>query len=115
MSKEERRIVSYHEVGHALVSALQKHSGAGPEDHHCSKDHGCFGICYECSGRRKYLSTKKELEARLVELMGGLQQRGRSFLKLLLPVLLTISSRPPTWARAVVTSTACLKIRSYGS
>ena len=53
MSKEERRIVSYHEVGHALGQCPAETFRAGPEDHHCSKDHGCFGICYECSGRRK--------------------------------------------------------------
>ena len=47
MSKEERRIVSYHEVGHALVSALRKHSE--PVQKITIVDHGRSRICYECA------------------------------------------------------------------
>ena len=40
MSKEERRIVSYHEVGHALVTALSEEYGAGAEDHDRTENYG---------------------------------------------------------------------------
>ena len=42
MSKEERRIVSYHEVGHALVSALQKHSEPVQKITIVPRTMGCF-------------------------------------------------------------------------
>ena len=71
MSKEERRIVSYHEVGHALVSALQKHSEPVQKITIVPRTMGALGYIMNVPEEEKYLSTKKELEARLVELMGG--------------------------------------------
>ena len=71
MSKEERRIVSYHEVGHALVSALQKHSEPVQKITIVPRTMGALGYVMTGPEEEKYLSTKKELEARLVELMGG--------------------------------------------
>ena len=71
MSKEERRIVSYHEVGHALVSALQKHSEPVQKITIVPRTMGALGYVVNVPEEEKYLSTKKELEARLVELMGG--------------------------------------------
>ena len=71
MSKEERRIVSYHEVGHALVSALQKHSEPVQKITIDPRKMGAMGYVMNVPEEEKYLSTKKELEARLVELMGG--------------------------------------------
>ena len=71
MSKEERRIVSYHEVGHALVSALQKHSEPVQKITIVPRTMGALGYVMNVPEEEKYLSTKKELEARLVELMGG--------------------------------------------
>ena len=71
MSKEERRIVSYHEVGHALVSALQKHSEPVQKITIVPRTMGALGYVMTVPEEEKYLSTKKELEARLVELMGG--------------------------------------------
>ena len=71
MSKEERRIVSYHEVGHALVSALQKHSEPVQKINIVPRTMGALGYVMNVPEEEKYLSTKKELEARLVELMGG--------------------------------------------
>ena len=71
MSKEERRIVSYHEVGHALVSALQKHSEPVQKITIVPRTMGALGYVMIVPEEEKYLSTKKELEARLVELMGG--------------------------------------------
>ena len=71
MSKEERRIVSYHEVGHALVSALQKHSEPVQKITIVPRTMGALGYVMNVPEEEKYLSTKKELEARPVELMGG--------------------------------------------
>lgn len=71
MSKEERRIVSYHEVGHALVSALQKHSEPVQKITIVPRTMGALGYVMNVPEEEKYLNTKKELEARLVELMGG--------------------------------------------
>ena len=71
MSKEERRIVSYHEVGHALISALQKHSEPVQKITIVPRTMGALGYVMNVPEEEKYLSTKKELEARLVELMGG--------------------------------------------
>lgn len=53
MSKEERKIVSYHEVGHALVSALQKKFRTGAEDYHCAPNHGSAGLRDACAGGGK--------------------------------------------------------------
>ena len=96
MSKEERRIVSYHEVGHALVSALQKHSEPVQKITIVPRTMGALGYVMNVPEEEKFLNTKKELEARLVELMGAARQR-RLYLRLLLPGLPTISSRPPIW------------------
>ena len=71
MSKEERRIVSYHEVGHALVSALQKHSEPVQKITIVPRTMGALGYVMNVPEEVKFLNTKKELEARLVELMGG--------------------------------------------
>ena len=63
MSEEERKIVSYHEVGHALVTALQKKYRAGTEDHDRSENDGRAGVCdADIRKKRSYLNTKKELE-----------------------------------------------------
>ena len=71
MSKEERRIVSYHEVGHALVSALQKHSEPVQKITIVPRTMGALGYVMNVPEEEKYLNTKKELEARLVGLMAG--------------------------------------------
>lgn len=71
MSKEERWIVSYHEVGHALVSALQKHSEPVQKITIVPRTMGALGYVMNVPEEEKFLNTKKELEARLVELMGG--------------------------------------------
>ena len=71
MSKEERRIVSYHEVGHALVSALQKHSEPVQKITIVPRTMGALGYVVDVPEEEKYLNTKRELEARLVGLMAG--------------------------------------------
>ena len=64
LSQEERRIVSYHEVGHALVSALQKITIV-------PRTMGALGYVMQVPEEEKYLNTKAELEAMLVGLLGG--------------------------------------------
>ncbi len=66
MSQEERRIVSYHEVGHALVSSIAERMRTGTEDYNRSTYHGSTWLCNADSGRRKILNTKKELQAMIV-------------------------------------------------
>ena len=59
LSKEERRIVSYHEVGHALVSALQRDGRTGAEDHDCSANNGSARLCDACAGGREVLKQQE--------------------------------------------------------
>ena len=61
MSKEERRIVSYHEVGHALVSALQKHSEPVQKITIVPRTMGALGYVMNVPEEEKFLNTKKEL------------------------------------------------------
>ena len=71
MNQEERRIVSYHEVGHALVSALQKHSEPVQKITIVPRTMGALGYVMNVPEEEKYLNTKKELEAMLVEALAG--------------------------------------------
>lgn len=71
MSKEERRIVSYHEVGHALVSALQKDAEPVQKITIVPRTMGALGYVMHTPEEEKYLNTKKELKAMLVGMLGG--------------------------------------------
>lgn len=71
LSKEERRIVSYHEVGHALLSALQKDAEPVQKITIVPRTMGALGYVMQVPEEEKYLNTKKELEAMLVGLLGG--------------------------------------------
>lgn len=71
MSQEERRIVSYHEVGHALISALQKNSEPVQKITIVPRTMGALGYVMHVPEEEKYLNTKAELEDRLVGLLGG--------------------------------------------
>ena len=66
LSKQERRIVSYHEVGHALVNALQKDSEPVQKITIVPRTMGALGYVMQVPEEEKYLNTKKELEAMLV-------------------------------------------------
>ena len=70
MSQEERRIVSYHEVGHALVSALQKDAEPVQKITIVPRTMGALGYVMQVPEEEKYLNTKKELEAMLVGYAG---------------------------------------------
>ena len=71
MSSEERRIVSYHEVGHALVSALQKDAEPVQKITIVPRTMGALGYVMQTPEEEKYLNTKKELEAMLVGFLAG--------------------------------------------
>ena len=71
MSQEERRIVSYHEVGHALVSALQKDAEPVQKITIVPRTMGALGYVMQTPEEEKYLNTKKELQAMLVGLLAG--------------------------------------------
>ena len=71
MSKEERKIVSYHEVGHALVSALQKNSEPVQKITIVPRTMGALGYVMHVPEEEKYLDTEAELRDRLVGLLGG--------------------------------------------
>lgn len=71
MSKEERRIVSYHEVGHALVSALQKDAEPVQKITIVPRTMGALGYVMQTPEEEKFLNTKKELEAMLVGALAG--------------------------------------------
>ena len=71
LSKEERRIVSYHEVGHALVTALQKHTEPVQKITIVPRTMGALGYVLQTPEEEKYLNTKKELEEKLVVYLSG--------------------------------------------
>ena len=71
MKQEERKIVSYHEVGHALVSALQKDSEPVQKITIVPRTMGALGYVMQTPEEEKFLNTKKELQAMLVGMLGG--------------------------------------------
>ena len=88
LSAQERRIVSYHEVGHALVSALQKDAEPVQKITIVPRTMGALGYVMQVPEEEKYLNTKKELEA--------MQQRNW-YLTLSQPGQPMILSRLPRW------------------
>lgn len=71
LNKEERRIVSYHEVGHALVSALQKDAEPVQKITIVPRTMGALGYVMQVPEEEKYLNSKKELHAMLVGYLAG--------------------------------------------
>lgn len=71
MNAEERRIVSYHEVGHALVSALQKDAEPVQKITIVPRTMGALGYVMQTPEEEKFLNTKSELNAMLVGLLAG--------------------------------------------
>ena len=71
MGPEERRIVSYHEVGHALVAALQKHSEPVQKITIVPRTMGALGFTMQMPEEEKYLNSKEELWDMIVGLLGG--------------------------------------------
>ncbi|MCR4589344.1 MAG: ATP-dependent zinc metalloprotease FtsH [Lachnospiraceae bacterium] len=71
LSKEERRIVSYHEIGHALVSALQKNSEPVQKITIVPRTMGALGYVMQVPEEEKYLNSEAELRAILVTTLAG--------------------------------------------
>ena len=71
LNAEERRLVSYHEVGHALVSALQKDSEPVQKITIVPRTMGALGYVMNVPEEEKYLNTEKEIRAMLVEFVAG--------------------------------------------
>lgn len=71
LNKEERRIVSYHEVGHALVSALQKDAEPVQKITIVPRTMGALGYVMQVPEEEKFLNSKKELHAMLVGYLAG--------------------------------------------
>ena len=71
LSKEEKKIVSYHEVGHALVTALQKHAEPVQKITIVPRTMGSLGYVIQAPEEEKYLMSKEELNARLVTFLAG--------------------------------------------
>ena len=71
MSQEERKIVSYHEVGHALISALQKNSEPVQKITIVPRTMGALGYVMQTPEEEKYLNSKQELLDSIVMALGG--------------------------------------------
>ena len=71
LSKEEKKIVAYHEVGHALVAAIQKDAEPVQKITIVPRTMGSLGYVIQAPEKEKYLMSKEELNARLVTLLAG--------------------------------------------
>ena len=71
LGKEEKKIVAYHEVGHALVTALQKDAEPVQKITIIPRTMGSLGYVMQAPEEEKFLMTKNELNARLVTLLAG--------------------------------------------
>ena len=71
LSQEERRIVSYHEVGHALITALDKNAEPVQKITIVPRTMGALGYVMQVPEEEKYLNTKAELQSMIVGFLGG--------------------------------------------
>lgn len=71
LGKEEKRIVAYHEIGHALVAALQKNSEPVQKITIVPRTMGSLGYVMQVPEEEKYLMSKDEILTRIVSLFGG--------------------------------------------
>lgn len=71
LSDKERQVVAYHEIGHALVAALQSHSAPVQKITIIPRTSGALGYTMQVDTGDKYLLTKEELENKIATLTGG--------------------------------------------
>ncbi len=71
LSKEEKRIVAYHEVGHALVTALEKHAEPVQKITIVPRTMGSLGYVMQVPEEEKYLMSKDDILTRIITLYGG--------------------------------------------
>lgn len=79
LSDQEKKVVAYHEIGHALVAALQSHSAPVQKITIIPRTSGALGYTMQVEQGDKYLMTKKNLRIRLLHLQADVRQR-RSYL-----------------------------------
>jgi cell division protease FtsH len=71
LSPEEKRVVAYHETGHALLTVLQKHTMPVQKITIVPRTMGSLGYVWQTPEEEKYLETKAEMEAHIIITMGG--------------------------------------------
>ena len=71
LSDEEKKVVAYHEIGHALVAAMQSHSAPVQKITIIPRTSGALGYTMQVDTGDKYLMTKKEIENKIATLTGG--------------------------------------------
>ena len=71
LSDQERKVVSYHEIGHALVAALQTHSAPVQKITIIPRTSGALGYTMQVEQGEKYLMTKQEMENKIATFTGG--------------------------------------------
>ena len=71
LSDQEKRVVAYHEIGHALVAALQTHSAPVQKITIIPRTSGALGYTMQVDTGDKYLMTKQEIENKIATLTGG--------------------------------------------
>lgn len=71
LGKKEKKVVAYHEIGHALVMAVQKHSEPVQKITIVPRTMGSLGYVMQVPAEEKYLQTREEMQAELVGLLGG--------------------------------------------
>ena len=71
MSDQEKKVVSYHEIGHALVAALQTHSAPVQKITIIPRTSGALGYTMQVDTGDKYLMTKQEIENKIATFTGG--------------------------------------------
>ena len=71
LSSQEKKVVSYHEIGHALVAAMQTHSAPVQKITIIPRTSGALGYTMQVEQGDKYLLTKKELENKIATFTGG--------------------------------------------
>ena len=71
LSDQEKRVVAYHEIGHALVAALQSHSAPVQKITIIPRTSGALGYTMQVETGDKYLMTKEEIEDKIATFTGG--------------------------------------------
>ena len=71
LSDQEKRVVAYHEIGHALVAALQTHSAPVQKITIIPRTSGALGYTMQVDTGDKYLMSKQEIENKIATLTGG--------------------------------------------
>ena len=71
LSDQEKKVVAYHEIGHALVAALQSHSAPVQKITIIPRTSGALGYTMQVDSGDKYLMTKQELENKIATFTGG--------------------------------------------